>query len=138
MPLVTVARADVGGPRARHRRVASLPSELPFLPAGLRIEAALGASWVLVSAGASPPGTTIGISSIVVYPARAGRDAHAYIYVEERRGEPYIVERARPFHLVQCPRLPADVRFVEIPEARGVETVRRKGPSPASRRLRPR
>lgn len=114
LPLLVLAQADVGGPGRRHRAVASGLGQLPWAPAGLHVEPWPESSLLLVSAGATEAGTTIALSSVVLYPARPGAEACAFVYVEERSARSWLSARARPFQIVLCPRLPADTRFVEV------------------------
>jgi len=137
-PLVTLAHADVGGPARRLREVVSSISQLSWRPPPLPNDPAFGSSFVLVAAGSSAAGMSICISSIVVYPARASHAARAYVYVEERRGGAWLPSKARPFLLVQCPRLPADTWFVEVPPpcAQIRPTARSRFAPPSRRPLR--
>lgn len=133
-PVVTLAHADVGGPARRLREVAPALTQLSWCPPHVPSDRALGSSFVLVSAGSCAAGVGISVSSIVVYPARAGQAARAYIYVEERRRGAWLPSKARPFMLLQCPRLPDDAWFVEVPPAPAQSRKAARPLAPPSRR----
>ena len=114
LPLVTVLLSDLEGPSQRQRLVLREGR----LPDWLRDHASvLGPSFdcVVAAMGKARLGSQTHIQSVVVYPAQPHAPETAYVYVTEREAGGRATRDAAPVHVVRCAKLPAMVRFVEVP-----------------------